>query len=176
MNQVVIALGSNIEKERNLTLAVAMLRRLGRVTAVAPLYETVPVGLRNQPNFWNTAVLMETDLTPAQVKQTIITPIETALKRERQADPNAPRTIDADMVLFNDMVGEYEGSDGRKRPLPDPDLLRFPHVAVPVADLLPEMPHPQTGERLADLAARLLAEVRAETGARPLWPLFLDDW
>lgn len=143
-------------------LAVAMLREMCRVTAqsdsefaVATIYETLPVGLVEQPNFWNTAVLIETDLNPTQIKQTIIGVIETKLNRVRQADPNAPRTIDADIILFNDFVGEYDGGDGRMRPLPDPDLLNYPHVAVPVAELLPDMPHPVTGERLADLAARM---------------------
>lgn len=157
MPQVIIALGSNIEKERNLPLAVQMLRQMCHVMAVSPIYESVPVGLREQPNFWNTAVLIHTDLTPAQLKQEVIGTIETRLKRVRQTDPNAPRTIDADIILYGDFVGEYDGGDGRTRPLPDPDLLKFPHVAVPVADLLPDFLHPVTGERLADLAAPLLA-------------------
>jgi len=157
VNQVVVALGSNIEKERNLPLAIRMLREMCPVIAVAPIYETIPIGLVAQPNFWNTAVLLETALTPAQFKQEIIGTIESKLKRMRQADPNAPRTIDADIILVGDFVGEYDGGDGRMRSLPDPDLLKFPHVAVPIAALLPDRLHPVTGERLADIAARLLA-------------------
>ncbi len=168
MNQVVIALGSNIEKERNLPLALELLREMCTVTAVSPIYETEPVGLLNQPHFWNAAVLIQTDLTASEIKQQIIGTIETKLKRVRQADKNAPRTIDADIVLFNDDVFEYDGGDGRSRPVPDPDLSKFPHVAVPVADLLPGFPHPQTGEPLGQLAERLLAEVVREYGRSPL--------
>ena len=73
----------------------------------------------------------------------------------RQADPNAPRTIDADIILYNDEVGEYVGEDGRMRQIPDKDLARFVHVALPVADLLPHGTHPQTGESLTQLADRL---------------------
>lgn len=169
MNQVVIALGSNIDKERNLPQAVALLLQMGDVTAVAPVYESAPVGLLEQPNFWNTAVLLQTSLTPTQLKQEVIGAIETKLKRERQADPNAPRTIDADIILYGDFVGVYDGGDGRTRYLPDPDLLKFPHVAVPVANLLPDGRHPITGERLADLAARLMVETEEKMGVRPLW-------
>lgn len=169
MNQVVIALGSNIDKERNLPQAVALLRQMGDVTAVAPVYESAPVGLLAQPNFWNTAVLLQTTLTPTQLKQEVIGVIETTLKRIRQQDPNAPRTIDADIILYGDFVGDYDGGDGRVRPLPDPDLLKFPHVAVPVADLLPHGRHPITGERLADLASRLMVETEEKMGVRPLW-------
>ncbi|MCB9008140.1 MAG: 2-amino-4-hydroxy-6-hydroxymethyldihydropteridine diphosphokinase [Ardenticatenaceae bacterium] len=168
LNQVVIALGSNIEKEQNLPRAIELLREMCEVTAVSPIYETEPVGLRNQPNFWNTAVLLQTDLTASQIKQQIIGTIETKLKRVRQTDKNAPRTIDADIVLFNDAVFEYDGGDGRSRPIPDPDLAKFPHVAVPVADLLPDFPHPQTGEPLGELAQRLLAEVVRVYGRSPL--------
>ena len=167
-NQVVVALGSNINKEQNLPLAIQLLGELCGVTAVSPIYETEPVGLLNQPNFWNAAVLIETDLNATEIKLNVINVIEAKLKRIRLPDKNAARTIDADIVLFNDAVFAYEGGDGRLRPIPDPDLLRFAHVAVPVADLLPDFLHPQTGEPLGNLAKRLLAEVVVEYGRSPL--------
>ena len=170
MNDVVIALGSNIEKEANLPLAVSMLREMCSVTAVSPVYETIPVGLLTQPNFLNTAVRLQTTLSATEIKQGPIHTIETKLKRVRTADPNAPRTIDADIVLFNDDLFEYDGGDGRMRQIPDPDLLKFPHVAIPVADLLPGKPHPQTGESLTTLAQHLLEKVTAKHGSTPLWP------
>lgn len=163
MNLVALSLGSNIDKERNLPEAVRLLRELCEVTAVAPVYETAPTGLLNQPNFFNTAVLMQTPLSAAEVKETIIATIETQLKRVRQADKNAPRTIDIDIALFNDGVFNYELSDGSTRRAPDKDILRFPHVAVPLADILPDTPHPETGERLSSIAANLLAETEADT-------------
>ena len=169
MTQVIISLGSNINKEQNIPLAVQFLHEQCKVTAVSSVYETFPVGLPDQPNFWNMAILIETDLTPAQIKQDIINPLEIKLKRKRQSDPNAPRTIDADIVLYDDFVGEYEGGDGRVRPLPDPDLLKFPHVAVPVAELKPDMSHPVTGELMADLSHRLLAITTEREGKRMLW-------
>lgn len=169
MNNVVIVLGSNIDKEVNLPLAVQLLRELCTITAVSPVYETIPVGLRNQPNFLNTAVCIQTNLTATELKQGPIHTIETKLKRIRTQDPNAPRTIDADIVLFNDDVFEYDGGDGRLRQIPDPDLLKFPHVAIPVADLFPQKKHPQTGEPLDSLAQRLLEKVTIQHGSPPLW-------
>ncbi len=179
MNLVALTLGSNIDKERNLPGAVRLLRALGAVTeqtvtepvevpvcsvlAAAPVYETAPTGLLNQPNFFNTAVLIQTPLSAPEFKETIIAAIETQLKRVRQADKNAPRTIDIDIALFNDGVFDYELSDGSTRHVPDKDILRFPHVAVPLADLLPDMPHPETGEPLSAIAARLLAAAGPDT-------------
>ncbi|PIE80564.1 MAG: 2-amino-4-hydroxy-6-hydroxymethyldihydropteridine diphosphokinase [Chloroflexi bacterium] len=162
MNLVALSFGSNIDKERNLPEAVRLLHEmteLVEIIAVAPVYETAPTGLLNQPNFFNTAVLIHTPLSATEVKETIINRIETQLKRVRQADKNAPRTIDIDIVLFNDDVFNYELSDGSTRHVPDKDILRFPHVAVPLADLLPDMLHPETGERLSAITTRLLAEI-----------------
>jgi len=168
MNQVVVALGSNIDKERNLPKAVQLLKEKCDVVAVASVYETAPVGLLAQPNFWNTAVLLKTPLSPSQFKKEIIGDIERQLKRVRQDDPNAPRTIDVDIVLFNDAVLDYVGEDGRSRHIPEKDLTRFPHVAAPVAELLPNMPHPETSEPLQMIAERLLQE-EAQAGEPPLW-------
>jgi 2-amino-4-hydroxy-6-hydroxymethyldihydropteridine diphosphokinase len=177
MNLVALTLGSNIDKERNLPEAVRLLREMcaptesatsassvpGSVLSVAPVYETAPTGLLDQPNFFNTAVLIQTALSAAEIKETIIGTIETKLKRVRQADKNAPRTIDIDIALFNDDVFDYELSDGSTRRVPDKDILRFPHIAVPLADLLPDMPHPETGELLSSIVANLLAETDPKT-------------
>lgn len=158
MNLVALSLGSNINKEQNLPEAIRLLREMCAVQAIAPVYETAPTGLLNQPNFFNTAVLIQTSLSAVAVKEIIIADIETKLNRVRQADKNAPRTIDLDIALFNDGVFNYELSDGSTRRVPDKDILRFPHVAVPVADILPDMPHPETGERLSAIANNLLAK------------------
>jgi len=166
MNSAILTLGSNIDKERNLPAAVALLRELADVTAVATVYETVPTGLLEQPNFLNTAVFLHTPLTPAQIKDDLITAIEKALHRVRQADKNAPRTIDLDLALYNDDVLDYVAGDGRSRHIPDPDILKFPHVAIPLAELLPDALHPETGEPFSAIAVRLLAA----QGEDALWP------
>jgi len=163
MNRIVLLLGSNIDKERNLPEAVRLLGEMAQVTAVSSVYETAPVGTRDQPSFLNAAVMVESPLSAAAFKQNVIDAVEKRLHRVRVADKNAARTIDVDIVLFNDAVLTYNG-----RSLPDPDLLRFVHVAVPVAELLPLMPHPVTGERLVDIASRLLKEA-AQDGPLPIW-------
>lgn len=166
LNRIVLTLGSNIDKERNLPAAVRLLREMALVLAVAPVYETAPTGLLNQPNFFNTAVLLQTPLSPAAIKEEIIGVIEKQLKRVRQADKNAPRTIDVDLALFNDDVLDYVAGNGRSRHLPDPDILKFAHVAVPIADLLPDFIHPETGETMSTIAARLLSKQGEDT----IWP------
>jgi len=168
MNRIFLLLGSNIDKEVNLPAAVAMLRRMCHVVELSSVFETVPMGLKEQPNFFNMAALIETDLDPCQIKQQIIRPIEIELQRQRKADKNAPRTIDLDITLYNDEVFDYVPDNGRIHHLPDPDILRFAHVAVPIAELVPNKLHPETGQALSKIAAQLIAEAEKD-GLILLW-------
>ncbi len=166
MSRAFVLLGSNIDKERNLAAAVQLLRQMSQVLSVSPVYETLPVGLQDQPNFLNAAVLLETDLEPTIFRSEVLAVVERKLGRQRAADKNAPRTIDLDLILYDDLILEWDG-----RQLPDPDLARFLHVARPVADLDAKLLHPVTGEPLRRLAARLMDEAMAgNNGQPPLWP------
>ena len=149
MNQAFISLGSNIDSEQNLPQAVQQLAGYGRVLAASPVYETAPVGNVNQPKFLNAAVLIETELTAADLKDALYS-IEETMKRVRTADKNAPRVIDLDLSLYNDQVLEIG-----QRHIPDRDILAFAHVAVPLADLAPLYAHPETGDSLRSIAQRL---------------------
>jgi 2-amino-4-hydroxy-6-hydroxymethyldihydropteridine diphosphokinase len=147
MNRVVLSLGSNVAKEHNLPAAVVLLRQISQVTAVAPVYETAPTGLLAQPNFFNTAVLLHTPLTPAQIKDDLIAAIESALQRVRQTDKNAPRTIDVDLALFNDDVLDYVAQDGRSRHLPTPTSSASPTSPCPLPTCCPTCPTPKQASR-----------------------------
>jgi 2-amino-4-hydroxy-6-hydroxymethyldihydropteridine diphosphokinase len=162
-NRVYISLGSNINKERNLPAAVQLLGKLCHVLTCSAVYETAPVGLENQPRFFNAAVLIETKNDAASFSKDILARVEKRLERVRTIDKNAPRTIDLDITLFNQEVFDLDSTHH----IPDPDLLRQPHVAVPIAELSPALPHPETGEELAQIAARLVQE-SAQSGAIPL--------
>ena len=67
-----------------------------------------------------------------------------------------------DIAIWDDMVGEILG-----RRVPDPDILRHLHVARPLADLAPDLVHPETGRTLAQIAAVLEAECPALPLPRP---------
>ncbi|MGD8586261.1 MAG: 2-amino-4-hydroxy-6-hydroxymethyldihydropteridine diphosphokinase, partial [Chloroflexota bacterium] len=127
------------------------LATLTRVTAVSSVYETAPVGLEDQPHFFNAAVLAETELPAATFRTQVLARVEQLLGRVRTADKNAPRTIDADMILFNDAVFDLDETHH----IPDPELLEFPHIAVPIAEIAPDMVHPETDQRLEEIAAQL---------------------
>jgi 2-amino-4-hydroxy-6-hydroxymethyldihydropteridine diphosphokinase len=157
-HSVVLLLGSNIDKERNIPVAIRLLAKAATVVAISPVYESTSIGSPGQPSFFNVAVLIHTDESAAELKDGLVSDIERRLRRVRTADKNAPRTIDLDIVLYDDDVFDYTPDDGRPRHVPDPDLLRYAHCALPVADLLPEMVHPETGETLRTIAEQLTAK------------------
>ncbi len=154
-NRVFISMGSNIDAEANLAAAVLRLEELDAIEVVATsrVYETAPVGTVDQPNFLNAALLIRTPLSAEDLKAGPLREVERGLGRVRTADKNAPRTIDLDIALYN-----YDVLDVCGRHVPDPDLLARAHIAVPLADLAPYYVHPETGETLEEIAARLLAE------------------
>lgn len=162
MHRAWVLLGSNIDKEVNLPGAVAWLRQRAQVAAVSTVYETAPVGLREQPNFFNAAVLIETELSAAEVVAVLLRPLEVHLGRVRSADKNAPRTIDADLILYDDSILELG-----QRHIPDPDLLKHPHVAVPIAELTPDALHPEIGASLRVIAQRLSYGTPSNLWPRP---------
>jgi 2-amino-4-hydroxy-6-hydroxymethyldihydropteridine diphosphokinase len=146
-NLAYLALGSNIEPERNLRAAVVQLAQFGRVRATSRVWQTAPIGYVDQPDFLNAAVLLETHLSAQALREQAIAQIETALGRVRTENKNAPRTIDIDIMLFNKDVLTV----GQRR-IPDPEVLERPFVAIPLAEIAPDYVHPQTGRTLREIA------------------------
>jgi GTP cyclohydrolase I len=153
MIPALISLGSNIDPERNLPQAMSMLsRRPGiRLRAASSIYESAAVGASApQPAYLNAAVLVETDLQPQALKMALRS-IEAALGRVRTADKYAPRPIDLDIALYG---RQTLGADGGSAL--EPEILRYPHVAVPLAEVAPDWVVPEQGERWRTL--RQIAE------------------
>jgi 2-amino-4-hydroxy-6-hydroxymethyldihydropteridine diphosphokinase len=145
--RVFVSLGSNLDPERNLTRAVAELKHRFRVVAVSRVYRTTPVGDPDQPDFWNLAVELESDLTPDAVHGQL-GEIENMLGRRRDPDrPYGPRTADLDIVLVSGLVGRFGGLD-----LPSPLIEREAFVAVPLAEIAPDLAHPVLHKPLRELA------------------------
>ena len=146
-NLAFLSLGSNIRPEENLSKAVEMLAHTSKLVAVSTVWETLPLGLTDQPNFLNAATLVETDHTANAFKREVIRRIEDELGRVRKGDKFGPRPIDIDIMLFNDQIFELDNHH-----IPDPELLERPFVAIPLAELAPDYQHPETGQTLHDIA------------------------
>ena len=155
-NRIIVLLGSNIDKEKNLPAAAKYLKEWCHVRAISSVFETCPVGLVDQPTFLNAAVSVESSLDPAVFRRDVLHRVESNLNRTRTSDKNAPRTIDADMILYNRDVFDLD----EEHHIPDPDLLKYRHVIVPIAELEPDLIHPETGESLSAIANRLVEEAK----------------
>jgi 2-amino-4-hydroxy-6-hydroxymethyldihydropteridine diphosphokinase len=134
---IFVAVGSNIDPESNILRGLEELALRVRITGISTFYETEPVGPPGQPPFFNGAVRIDSELPPRELKFGVLRPVEEMLGRRRGADKYAPRTLDLDLVLYGDLVIDEEGLT-----LPDPDLVRRPFVAVPVAELGGLLPGP----------------------------------
>lgn len=170
MSRVLVALGSNINAEHNLREAVRRLSLCCQLTAVSPVYETAPVGNTEQPNFLNAAVLIETDLSAAELKTGVLRVIEQELGRVRTEDKNAPRTIDLDIVCFVDQDLTFGG-----QAFCDPDIFRYPHIALPLAAIAPQIRHPTTGQALEEIAQSLPSSGLVSRPDIVLWPETINN-
>jgi len=150
---IYVSLGSNIEPEDNIVKAVHLLRNYTTLLAVSPVYRTAPQGYTEQSHFLNMAVKVHTYRTPLQFKTDVIDRIESELGRVRDPNnKNAPRTIDLDISLWKDEQLEY---GDKPWIVPDKDILRWAHVAVPLADLAPDYSHPTEHQILKTIANSL---------------------
>ncbi|HSM37636.1 MAG TPA: 2-amino-4-hydroxy-6-hydroxymethyldihydropteridine diphosphokinase [Longimicrobiales bacterium] len=150
-----VALGSNIDPARHLPEAVRRLEEAVGVEAASTAYETEPVDAPGTPRFLNAAVRVPWTGTPHGLRERVLRRIEDALGRVRTEDPNAPRTIDLDLVLVPGLI--LEDPDGRLW-LPDPELERRAHLAVPLAEIAPAETHPHSGRTFEEIAEALASE------------------
>jgi 2-amino-4-hydroxy-6-hydroxymethyldihydropteridine diphosphokinase len=147
-----IAVGSNLAPERHIPSA---LRRLAgsprvRLTALSTFYLVPALDRPEQPDFYNGAVALATDLSPRELKFTVLREIEAQEGRRRSADKYAAREIDLDLVACDDLrITEPDLT------LPDLDLAVRPFLAVPLAELAPELVLPGGARPLGELAAAL---------------------
>ena len=148
VNAVILA-GSNLDKERCLPEAIRRLRRNSdiKVKAVSSCFESRSVGgPPDAPDFFNAAALVSTRLDPQALRHVLRT-IEDDLGRVRTEDPDEPRTIDLDIVLYGDVVEDFDGWS-----IPEPGFEEQTHVLIPSAEVAPNWVHPVLEKTLSSLA------------------------
>ncbi len=151
MPVVYLALGSNLgEREANLRQALDQLGMRVHLTTQSPIYETEPWGVTAQPRFLNLAVAGETDLGPHELLQ-FLKQIEQAMGRVPTVR-YGPRLIDLDILFYDNVILESPDLT-----IPHPRLAERRFVLEPLADIAPDLVHPQLGLTMGELLARLPA-------------------
>lgn len=144
LRPVHLGLGSNLgDRRAHLRAALERLSDIARIDAISGVYRSEPTGYREQPDFWNLVVAVSTDLEPKSLLAATQR-IEETLGR-RRTFRNAPRPIDIDLLLYDDVVVESQ-----ELVVPHPRMHERAFVLRPLLELAPEARHPVTGACLAD--------------------------
>ena len=141
-----IALGANLrDPEQQVMAGVEELAMLpeSRLAAVSSLYRSAPVGYADQPEFVNAVAAIETALAPRALLDALLE-IERRYGRVRDF-PNAPRTLDLDIVLYGRAEVDEPGLT-----IPHPRMHERAFVVVPLAEIAPDALVPGRG-RVSDL-------------------------
>jgi 2-amino-4-hydroxy-6-hydroxymethyldihydropteridine diphosphokinase len=148
VDRVAIALGSNLgDRRAHLDHAVASIRKILRHVTVSTYYDTVPLGVVGpHPLYLNAAVVGETAL-PARALLEVLLGIEGERGRLRP-HPNAPRTLDLDLILFGEAVIEEPGLV-----VPHPRFRERRFVLQPLAEIASDLRDPVSGKSVGELLA-----------------------
>ncbi len=147
MSHVYVAIGSNIEPEENIAKATGEMQRLFPDARFSSWYRNKAVGFEGD-DFINGVVGFTTDLPLRSVVEKLHS-VEAQCGRPRNAPRWAPRAMDLDILLFDNVVCSEPGIT-----LPRPDLLKRPYMLGPLAEIAPEVVHPVAGLTIGELWER----------------------
>ena len=153
-----VSIGSNIDPEKNVKEALRRLKKQVFIQAISTVYLTEAVGPAGQPRFYNCVIEIGTHLPPHELKHAVLRRIEDQMGRKRTGDKFAPRTIDLDLLLYDNLTITIDG-----RPLPDPDIVRRPFLAITLREIAPGLVLPGSNASVEEAAATLSCD-----GMQPL--------
>jgi 2-amino-4-hydroxy-6-hydroxymethyldihydropteridine diphosphokinase len=150
MNTVYIALGTNVgDREHNLREALRLLAESGiQIQKISSIYETEPVDYLDQPWFLNAALEAQTHLSPLDLLHKLRA-VESAMGSKKPF-AKGPRLIDLDILLYNN-----ESITTPELQIPHPRMLDRRFVLAPLAEIAPNLHHPDWTAPAAKLLAAL---------------------
>jgi 2-amino-4-hydroxy-6-hydroxymethyldihydropteridine diphosphokinase len=158
---VYVAAGSNVEPRRHLARALGLLRGQFPDLVASRAYANTAVGFAGE-DFINLVVGFHTTLTLAELLNHLHS-IEEACGRARLAPKWEPRSMDLDVLLYGDLVGDFPGAK-----LPRADLVKRAFMLGPLAEIAADVRHPTDGRTIGELWAAF------DRDAHPLRPVDLD--
>ena len=145
-----LLLGGNIgNRELTLHQSVDLVaEKVGSIIARSPLYETEPWGFKNEQWFLNMALKVETKMSPSTLLSTLLQ-IEQSMGRNRQEEKYSSRTIDIDILFFDDLIVNLTILI-----IPHPLLHERRFVLAPLSDIASDLIHPIFDTSIGELLKR----------------------
>ena len=144
MATIYISLGSNIDREQNTRAGIDALKRAFGELNLSSVYESEAVGFEGDA-FYNMVIACEVDTSVHETNQ-ILRDIEDANDRDRSGPKFSSRTLDLDLLLYDDLI-----LDENSIKLPRGEILNNAFVLWPLAEISPHLKHPETGVSYADM-------------------------
>ena len=143
MAKIYISIGSNIEPEQNIRQGTKQLCCLFSNITVSSVYQSEAIGF-NGSDFYNLVVAAETSLSISEVNATL-KDIEFANGRKPSAIKFSSRTLDLDLLLYDDVICQEPIR------LPRSEITFNAFVLWPLAEIAPELIHPEVGETMQSM-------------------------
>jgi 2-amino-4-hydroxy-6-hydroxymethyldihydropteridine diphosphokinase len=140
--RVFLGLGSNIDAEVNLRVGVDELRRRFGDLILSETYQSAAVGFEGA-DFLNLVVALDSSESPARIHEQIEA-IHNRVGRVRGEGKLSSRPLDIDLLLYDDLI-----LDEPPLRLPRSDILQYSFVLRPMAELVPNLVHPETGHTMS---------------------------
>lgn len=144
MSDVFVAAGSNVQPDLNLRRALDALQRIYAPLTISPAYRNKAVGFEGA-DFINLVVGFTTADSLVEVRNKLQS-VEALCGRAPDAPKWAPRSMDLDILLYDDVVSDEPGYL-----LPRPDLVKRPYMLKPMADIAPDRNHPVLQRTMQEL-------------------------
>jgi 2-amino-4-hydroxy-6-hydroxymethyldihydropteridine diphosphokinase len=150
MFDIFLLLGSNLgDRKQHLLQAIALIEQnIAPVLKASSVYETQAWGKTEEPDYLNQVVMLRTVLSPKKLLETTLS-IENTLGRQRQ-EKWGSRTIDIDILFYDKMIINEE--DLR---IPHPELHKRRFTLEPLAEIAPELLHPELHQNILQLKNEL---------------------
>lgn len=143
MAKIYISIGSNIDAEKNIRLAVHALEKYYGKLILSSVYESEAVGFTGD-NFLNLVAAVKTDDDVNSVA-TNLRKIEDDNGRVRSGPRFSSRCVDLDLLLYDDLVLKEEGLE-----LPRDEITKNAFVLLPLDEIASQLIHPISGKTMCD--------------------------